>query len=75
MDLQIFDYEERPVRTSVDDKNEMLFVAKDVCEALGLTNVSQAVSRLDDDEKGIYKIDTLGGGNKNYFVWMQGCPL
>ena len=38
-----------------------LDMAKDICEALGLGNVSQAISRLDDDEKGIYKIDTLGG--------------
>lgn len=27
------------------------FVAKDVCEALGLKNVSEAISRLDEDEK------------------------
>ena len=41
--------------------NEPYFVAKDICEALAITNVSQAISRLDEDEKGIYKIDTLRG--------------
>ena len=37
------------------------FVAKDVCECLDLANSRDAVSRLDDDEKGVGKADTLGG--------------
>lgn len=35
--------------TTVD--NEPWFVAADVCNALDLRNSSQAISRLDDDEK------------------------
>ena len=37
------------------------FVAADVCKALELGNPSMTVERLDDDEKGISTIDTLGG--------------
>lgn len=37
------------------------FVAGDVCKALGIRNVSDALSRLDDDEKGVGNTDTLGG--------------
>ncbi len=37
------------------------FVAADVCKALGIANVSDAVSRLDEDEKGIATTDTPGG--------------
>lgn len=37
------------------------FVAADVCRVLELGNPSQALSRLDDDEKGITTIDTPGG--------------
>lgn len=37
------------------------FIAKDVCDALGLTNSRKAVARLDDDEKGVTTSDTLGG--------------
>lgn len=37
------------------------FVAKDACDCLKITNVSQACQTLDDDEKGIYKVYTLGG--------------
>lgn len=60
MELQIFQNSGFQIRGGLID-NEPYFVAKDVCEALGLGNVSQAISRLDDDEKGIYKIDTLRG--------------
>jgi prophage antirepressor-like protein len=37
------------------------FVAADVCAVLDIKNISDALSRLDDDEKGIALIDTLGG--------------
>jgi prophage antirepressor-like protein len=35
----------------IDRDGEPWFVAKDICDALGLENSRQAVSRLDDDEK------------------------
>ena len=38
------------------------FVAKDVCDALGYGNPRQALAtHLDDDEKGVTNLDTLGG--------------
>ena len=37
------------------------FVAADVCRALGISNSSQAIDGLDDDEKGISSTYTLGG--------------
>lgn len=37
------------------------FVAKDVCECLGITKHRDAVSRLDGDERGSVEVDTLGG--------------
>jgi prophage antirepressor-like protein len=37
------------------------FVAIDVCLILGIRNSRQALSRLDDDEKGVISNDTLGG--------------
>lgn len=48
------------VRTVMKD-NEPWFVAADVCRALDLTNSRMAVERLDEDEKGVSSIDTLGG--------------
>ncbi|PWM78759.1 MAG: toxin Bro [Phascolarctobacterium sp.] len=60
-ELQIFknaDFGE--IRTVVKN-NEIMFVAADVCKALDLTNSRKAVSRLDDDEKGVTLSDTPGG--------------
>lgn len=37
------------------------FIAKDVCEALRLTNSRMAMKALDDDEKGVSSTYTLGG--------------
>lgn len=48
------------VRTVLRE-GEPWFVAKDVCEALGIANSRDAVARLDEDEKGVGISDTLGG--------------
>ena len=48
------------VRVIVKDDSPW-FVAKDVCDCLGISNSRDAVSRLDADEKGVGKADTLGG--------------
>lgn len=37
------------------------FVLNDVCAVLGLVNSSASAARLDEDEKGVTTIDTLGG--------------
>lgn len=59
--MQVFSSEEfGEIRTAQID-GEPWFVAADVCRALEIGNPSQAVERLDDDEKGISTIDTLGG--------------
>jgi len=41
--------------------DEPWFVAKDVCDAIGVGNSRQALSYLDDDEKGVISNDTPGG--------------
>lgn len=50
----------QPVRVEIKDNNPW-FVAKDVCMALNIVNHNDAISRLDDDEKGVATTDTLGG--------------
>jgi prophage antirepressor-like protein len=55
-------FEDRhPVRVMHPGEDGLHFVAKDVCEALGLANTAMAVAGLDEDEKGISKVDTPGG--------------
>ena len=48
------------VRIFLED-NEPWFVAKDVCECLAISKHRDAISRLDNDERGSLKVDTLGG--------------
>lgn len=65
--LQVFYNEEANVniRTEVVN-NEPWFVAKDICDALGLQDVSMTVKRLDDDEK---LVQTLFVSGQNREVW------
>ena len=48
------------VRVVIKD-GEPWFVAADVCSALDVGNTSMALTRLDEDEKGVSLIDTPGG--------------
>lgn len=40
------------------------FVVADIANALGYEHVPHALRILDDDEKGVHKVDTLGGSQK-----------
>lgn len=54
-----FGYDDQLVRTVLIDDTPW-FVAKDVCAALGLSDVNKTVSKLDDDEKLIRKLFVAG---------------
>lgn len=56
-----FDWQGTPLRTFRDAKGGVWFVAKDVCQALDLTNTARALARLDADSKGVTTVNTLGG--------------
>ena len=70
--IQIFDNPEfGEIRVIMKD-GEPHFVAADVCRILDLGNPSQALTRLDDDEKGITTIDTPGGEQSMLIVTEPG---
>ena len=59
--VQVFNYgENTPVRVRVMN-GQTWFVANDDCKVLGIEKVRNAVSRLEDDERGPVLVDTLGG--------------
>jgi anti-repressor protein len=60
-ELQIFQNNVFGQVRVVEQDGEPWFVAKDVCNCLELSNSRKALSRLDDDEKGVTLSDTLGG--------------
>ena len=49
------------MRVVQDGEDNPWWVAKDVCKVLDIKNSRDAVQNLDDDEKGVDKIYTLGG--------------
>jgi prophage antirepressor-like protein len=60
-DPALFDFNGHRVRTDRDEQGNPWFIAVDICNALGIKNSRQSLSRLDDDEKGVTNADTLGG--------------
>ena len=60
-DIQMFTNDEFGTIRVADNNGEPWFVAKDVCDALGINKYRDAVSRLDADERESVVVDTLGG--------------
>ncbi len=58
--LSTFNFESNSIRTLAIN-NEPWFVAKDVCDAIGLTNSRMSLIALDEDEKGVSLIYTPSG--------------
>lgn len=61
--MQNFAFDEQLVRV-IERAGEPWFVLNDVCRVLDITNSGNAAARLDDDEKGIHTMDTLGGAQE-----------
>lgn len=62
-EIQKFDFKGAPLRTLTDEAGEPWFVAKDVCDILGHSNVSMALDRLDDDERSKFNLGRQGETN------------
>lgn len=64
-EIQRFEFKGVALRTLTDENGEPWFVAKDVCDVLELSNVGQALARLDDDEKSSITLNDGTPGNPN----------
>ncbi|MFY4454760.1 phage antirepressor [Bifidobacterium pseudocatenulatum] len=65
-EMQRFDFRGAALRTLTDEAGEPWFVAKDVCDILGMSNPSMAVTALDKDEVAqIDPKDYLGSENRS----------
>lgn len=60
--VQVFNFEQMNVRT-VEINDEVWFVAADVANALGLSNVSMSIKALDDDERSKFNLGRQGEVN------------
>lgn len=65
-EIQKFDFRGASLRTLTDEEGEPWFIAKDVCDILGMSNPSMAVIALDKDEVAqIDPKDYLGSENRS----------
>lgn len=58
--LDLFRYDDHEIRVTVVD-GEPWFVAADVCAVLEIAQPASSLRLLDDDEKGVHSVHTLGG--------------
>ena len=62
-ELQIFENPEfGEIRVTINEDGEPLFVAADVCRVLEIGNPSDAVSRLDADDRTLVSIEGASNG-------------
>ena len=62
-EMQRFDFRGASLRTLTDEAGEPWFVAKDVCAILEISNPSDALKRLDDDERSRFNLGRQGETN------------
>lgn len=62
-EIQRFDFRGAALRTLTDEAGEPWFVAKDVCDILEISNPSDALKRLDDDERSKFNLGRQGETN------------
>lgn len=63
MNLQIFKNEQFGEIRSLEKNGEVLFVAADVCKALGLTNPTMSMQQLEEDERAKLNLGRQGKTN------------
>lgn len=59
-DLHSFDFDNTPIRAMMVGQTPW-FAANDLCAVLDIRNSRDAISKLDEDEKGVHVFDTPGG--------------
>lgn len=63
-----FAFDDALIRVQQDENGAPWFVAKDVCAVLEHSNYRMAAQMLDEDEKGVRKVYTLGGEQEMLLV-------
>ncbi len=62
-EIQSYNFNGAALRTLTDENGEPWFVAKDVCDILEISNPSDALKRLDDDDRSRFNLGRQGETN------------
>jgi len=60
-EIKVFNSSLGELRQGLDISGSLLFVAKDVCDILEISKYRDALTKLDEDESGSFRVDTPGG--------------
>lgn len=63
-DLIPFHFDAHEIRVHLDERGAPWWVAKDVCDVLGIKNPTDALKALEPHEKALEKVETLGGSQQ-----------
>jgi anti-repressor protein len=66
--VQPFDFKGTPVRTVTFETGQTWWVLKDVATVLAIANPRNVSARLDEDQKAVYSMDTLGGAQATTII-------
>ena len=60
------------IRMMVDENQRILLAASDIAKVLGYSDSTHLIRGLDDDEKELHNVETLGGEQKTSFITESG---
>lgn len=72
MNIVPFEFNTHEVRSVIGDDGEPLFNAKDVHECLGLENVTNAISKLDEEDPTLISVRSGGQKREMNFITESG---
>ena len=67
-DLVVLNFEDQPVRTRIGEDGQPLWVAVDVCRAIGIKCPERAYNRLDPDEQVMLSTHDLNGKQQEHLA-------
>ena len=65
-------FNQETVRIIIDEDNNYWFCGKDVCNVLGYSKHRNTLSKLDEDERGPFEMDSPGGVQQMIFINERG---
>ena len=65
-------FETNSITIIKDINNKIYFRGTDVAKTLGITNIRSSIQNFTDKEKGVRKVDTLGGPQDIIFLSSHG---
>jgi prophage antirepressor-like protein len=66
--IQVYKYQDLEIRAKLDEMNNVWFVATDVLAALGIKNSTQALEKVDPDDKKLDYVLHNSGSSKGGWV-------